>query len=152
MHKRNISRTPISEPNFPRRPLNNPKKQKSSFTFNQILIVFAVFLMLLLGYINATKDIIIPAGNFTIRSGETLRTLNTSQKLGIADWRYRGYLKFFGPDVTIKAGNYITEKDLPLEEFLTSGLKETVVVDNEQKITILPGWNIWDIDAYLTEK
>lgn len=63
------------------------------------------------------------------------------------------YSKFFAPEwVKIKSGTYKTTEPLPLEKFLTEGLKENQVFENEISITILPGWNIWDIDAYLADK
>ena len=40
---------------------------------------------------------------------------------------------------------------MPLNDFLETTFKQTKVVSNEQQIKILPGWNIYDIDAYLAE-
>lgn len=40
---------------------------------------------------------------------------------------------------------------MPLETFLVDGFKKTATVSNEQSIKLLPGWNIWDYDAYFAE-
>lgn len=93
---------------------------------------------------------VIPAGDFSVKKGDTVSSLNESLNLGFSSWRYKMYVRFFAPKVIIKAGEYQTEKDLPLSEFLQTGLRETKVVDNEQKIVLLPGWNLWDYDEYFS--
>lgn len=94
----------------------------------------------------------IPAGDYTIKSGETVANLNETQDLGITSWRYKLYVKFFAPETNIRAGNYTTTEPMELESFLVDGLKETTPSGNEVRITLLPGWNIWDYDAYFAEK
>ena len=134
-----------------RRQNNARTDQKKSPILGILVGVFLVFFSLYV-YVSGTGNISIPAGDFTVASGETVASLNHSQKLGITDWRYKLYVKFLAPEVTIKAGDYRTTEAMTLENFLKNGLKQTIVKDNEISITLLPGWNIWDFDAYFAEK
>lgn len=131
---------------------NNTSNESKKFPIIGLLAgIFVMFIGFYL-FVSGTGNVSIPAGDFTVASGETVATLNNSQKFGISDWRYRLYVKFFAPEVTIKAGDYCTTEAMTLENFLKNGLKQTIVKDNEISITLLPGWNIWDFDAYFAEK
>lgn len=125
--------------------------KKSPSRGKYFLILVGIFLAFSY-YISATRGVMIPAWGYTIAAGTTLATLNTAQKLDIVDWRYRLYVKFFAPKVTIRAGYYETTEAMTLEQFLTTGLEKTTPTASEITLTFLPGWNIWDMDAYLASK
>ena len=62
-----------------------------------IVILFGLY-----SYIAKTGEIIIPAGTFVLRSGDTVFSLNESQKFGIGEWRYKMYVRFFAPTPSLK--------------------------------------------------
>lgn len=59
---------------------------------------------------------------------------------------YRVWLKFFAPSVSLKQGTYILGSDTTLSRLFENELKKPSFEDRE--ITILPGWNIYDIQSY----
>ena len=75
-----------------------------------------------------------------------------SDKLGfdVAAWRYRLWVRFLAPTVSINAGTYETTTPTTIADFLSKTMKSPLYVD--QTITILPGWSSYDIDAYLASK
>ena len=71
--------------------------------------------------------------------------------LDIADWRYKFWLKYISKTTPkIQAGTYDVDKATTLSEVFTSVLTKPVVTD--LTITVLPGWNIYDIDDALANK
>lgn len=133
---------------------NYGEKPKSPLAKFLPIIVF-LFLVILLPIYSSKSlgETIIEPRTFTVNSGDSISTLNESLNLGLSGWRYKLYVKFFAPDnIAIKAGNYETTEAMTLENFLKNGMKKTATISNEQTIKLLPGWNIWDYDAYFVEK
>lgn len=65
--------------------------------------------------------------------------------------RYKLYLRFFAPKIpSLQAGTYEIERDMELSRVLSETLKSPKYTD--LTITILPGWNMYDIDSYLSSK
>lgn len=105
----------MSNPNFTSRSIesrraNNPRFQEKysrnsqaprNFqkpkNFNLLPIVVGIIIALLLPvwYAKSTAGIMIPAGKYQIETGDTASVLNEKLKLGIADWRYRMYVRLF---------------------------------------------------------
>lgn len=63
---------------------------------------------------------------------------------------FKIYTKFFVKNFTLQAGSYFIEKNTTLEELFAQVLRNLTTKD--LTITLLPGWNIWDMDAYLTKQ
>lgn len=63
---------------------------------------------------------------------------------------YKIYTRFFVKNLTLQAGTYSIEKDTTLESLFSQVLKNPSSKDIT--ITLLPGWNIWDMDAYLAKQ
>jgi len=63
---------------------------------------------------------------------------------------YKLWLKFFAADFVLLSGNYHIPADATLASVVRSTLTKPTA--EEKTITILPGWNIYDIDAYLSEQ
>lgn len=77
--------------------------------------------------------------------------LNTRLAWWIADWRYKLWIRYFAPDdIELRVGEYLPERGTTVEGFFTKTLKKPE--HSDITITILPGWNMYDIDAYLVEK
>lgn len=65
--------------------------------------------------------------------------------------RYKIWLKYFAPSVPkLQTGTYKVTKSTTLSDTIASVLTKPTYTDIT--ITILPGWNMYDIDAYLSEK
>lgn len=101
--------------------------------------------------IKNTGNIEINPKNYIIDKWSTMISLNTKFKWGIAPWRYTLWVKYFAPkDIVLNIWEYVAERWVTVSQFFT----ETIAtpVHSDLTITILPGWNMYDIDAYLVEK
>lgn len=96
-------------------------------------------------------SIVLPTHKYTIEKWYTTSVLSDKLGFGIASWRYALWLRFFGPrNMEIRTGTYETTTPTTISDFLTKTLTKPLYVD--QTVTILPGWNSYDIDAYLANK
>ncbi len=59
-------------------------------------------------------------------------------------------MKFFAPAVSLNAGGYTVDAPTTLHEFLVTTLKNPSYSD--LTITVLPGWNMWDMDEYFAKE
>ncbi len=110
-----------------------------------IVWVFLVYLVWSVGSIPIWK------GKYTIEKWYTLSILGDKLGFGVASWRYRLWTRFFAPsNIILSAGTYETTVPVTISDFLTKTIKTPLYGD--QTITILPGWNSYDIDAYLASK
>ena len=115
-----------------------------------VCIAFIVFLFFGLN-ISSVGNIVTPAGNYTLDRWVTLSNLPESLELSVADWRYKLWLKYLAPEIkNLQAGGYKLESDMTLREVFATTLQKPVYTD--LTITILPGWNSYDIDDYLYRK
>lgn len=119
---------------------------------------FLAFIFLLItlffGYIVFTEpntNAIIKKQDFIISRGDTLSTLPVKFNISrdVNPLFYKLYLRFKQKDFILQAGTYHMEKDETLTEFFENTLKNPQSKDIT--ITILPGWNIFDIDVYLSK-
>lgn len=77
--------------------------------------------------------------------------LNEKFDFSITSWRYSLWIKWFAPEVkNLQVGQYKVSSPITLREFFSTTLTKPVHTD--ETITILPGWNIYDIDSYLADK
>ena len=118
------------------------------------LLIFFIFLgivlLILWNSILSIGNIPIKAGTYVINPGDTIQSLPSTFKLSISPLRYRIWTKYFAPEVQLQAGHYTIEKIESLETAFGTILKNPTNTD--LSITILPGWNIYDIDASLSAK
>ena len=63
------------------------------------------------------------------------------------DTRVSLYRRFFAADFVPKAGTFAVDKGASLRSVLANSLVKPLHTD--LSITLLPGWNIYDIDPYL---
>lgn len=92
----------------------------------------------------------IPAKTYDIEKWMTLSELNATLELGISSWRYKLWIRFFAEKPTLQAGQYVVTSGTTLSDFFLKNLKRPTYTDTT--ITIIPGWNIYDIDQYLSSK
>ncbi len=88
---------------------------------------------------------------YLIDKWASVLSLNSGLKWGVPSWRYTLYVRFFAPrDIVLQAGEYVATRGSTIDSFLTKTI--ATPVHSDITITILPGWNMYDIDAYLSEK
>jgi len=63
---------------------------------------------------------------------------------------YKLWLKLFAPNINLQAWTYTISNDTILNNVFLNNLKKPDSLD--QEITILPWWNIFDIDKYISDK
>lgn len=87
---------------------------------------------------------------FSITKGETVSVLPKKLKLDTG-WRSKLYVKYFAPVVTVQVGTYRIESEsaMTFEEVFTQVLPNPQTKD--VTVTFLPGWTVYDIDAYLAD-
>lgn len=129
--------------------MNHRDKSVRAFRF---LVIIAIFFIALVSYLVwSVGSITVPAKKYTIEKWYTVSVLSDKLGFGVAPWRYTLWLRFFGPkNMSIKSGTYETTQVVTISDFLTKTLSKPLYTD--QTVTILPGWNSYDIDAYLAAK
>lgn len=129
----------------------NNLEKKSNFWFIKIIITFIIFITISWFYLYSNfKTNFNLSEDFTITIDQNDSFNNLWNKIKDLDniW-YKIYIKNNQPDFELKAWNYKIKLWSNLEETLKSLNKP---IFKEEKITLLEGWNIFDIDYYLTEK
>lgn len=125
------------------------KRSRSKLPF----FLFMIGLFCVYGFfsIRGIGDTLIKEGKYVIQKGTTVSTLPQMLHIDIANWKYKTYLKFFAPTIpSLQVGTYEVERATTFSAFLSENLTKPSYADIT--ITILPGWNIYDIDATLTDK
>lgn len=145
---------------FHRTPLDHHSSRgfHNGYTFPRFLLfIFLATILFFIGlYISVVRvgSIVLDTTRIEIPPGETLSTLinNKPFKDKVAPWRYRYYLRFVAdvPNV-VKSWIYWVDKTITISDFITKTLSSVKPIE-AANITILPGWNIYDIDAYLAKK
>lgn len=86
--------------------------------------------------------------SFSISKGESASSVPKKLKLETG-WRSKLYVRYFAPDVAIQVGTYRIPKDA---DYTLDEVFEKVLPNPDTKdvtVTFLPGWTVYDIDAYL---
>lgn len=91
----------------------------------------------------------ISAQIFTIQQGDTIASIPKKVWLDISPLLFKIYTRFFIPETKLLSGTYTIKSPITLKELFSDTLQNPTSKDIS--ITILPGWNIWDIDAYLAK-
>ncbi len=89
-------------------------------------------------------------GEYAIESGTLFHQIHTYLSLDLTDWQLRAYKKFYAPDFQLKSGTFLIPEDMPLSQALEKPLVTPVHTDIT--FMILPGWSVYDIDSYLSQK
>ncbi len=130
------------------------RDKKEARIFQVIMFIFVLIgigIYAGFGYVKSVADYKIPVGEYTIKKGVTLSNMNEKFNFGINPTRYKAWLKFYAPEnVSLPIGTYQTATGETLTQFYTETIQKPQ--SNDLKITILPGWNRYDIDKYLSDK
>ena len=119
---------------------------KLFFFFLACLFFIIYFYFTILG----TGDVLVKPGTYSLEKWATLASVPKAFSLDVAPMQYKLYLRFFAPKVELQAGTYKVEDESTIENLFKQTLLKPLY--NDLTITILPGWNIYDIDLYLSEK
>ncbi len=127
-------------------------KHISSFRSVFVSLFLVSLASLLFGYfwivsIGSTE---IEAGRYNIGKGETLSTLDSILHIDISHNRYKLWLRFFALNRQLEVGTYTVITPVTLDTFIRENLDTPTHTD--LTITLLPGWNTYDMDAYFQEK
>ncbi|MFA6090986.1 MAG: endolytic transglycosylase MltG [Candidatus Gracilibacteria bacterium] len=113
---------------------------------------FLVFLSLLfVGYIAFIfPNTVVLKQDFIVNRGDTVVSIPKKLGISVNTTFFKVYTRLFVKDFNLQAGTYSMEKDATIASLFSQVLKNPTSKDIA--ITFLPGWNIWDMDAYLTSK
>ena len=111
------------------------------------VILAAIFLF---WQIHSVGSIVLKGQQVTIEQGQTASSLPTTLGISPNSMFYKMYLKLYAPDFSLQVGSYTIPENTTLAQALQTYLTKPQA--KEVSITILPGWNIYDIDAYLAQK
>lgn len=115
--------------------------------FFLLLILWWCFLVFYVPYNNVTNFTLTEDTTLSIDSGETFYSL--PQKLWLNETYFKVYLKLNTPDFTLQKWKYALQAGQSLDQIFES-LKTPIPEDSQ--VTILEGWNIYDIDNLLASK
>ena len=136
---------------FRERRIDNRQKNSSKWIFYSIIWIIFLTLIFLYQSISSIGSTLVSSGIYTLDKGTTVNALDSSLKLDIPEWKYKLWVKYFAPEIkNLQAGGYKVENTMELREVFTKVLVKPVYTD--LTITILPGWNSYDIDDYLYRK
>lgn len=123
------------------------------YTWYSIFLLLGGVSIVLFGYfffsIKNIGSYVLREDTYTITKGMNLTTLDTALDWDVSHTKYKLWVRFFAPEVSLKAGKY-SASGMTIEGFLRDGISKPVHSDNT--IMILPWWNLYDIDAYLTRE
>ncbi len=127
---------------------NRQKKTPYAFFFFISILIFLPFFYYSL---SSVSDTLVKEWVYRISKWDTIRNLDEKFDLPVSSWRYSLWIKWFAPEIkNLQVGEYRVTLPTDLETFFTSNLTKPNHID--ETITILPWWNIYDIDEYLSWK
>jgi cell division protein YceG involved in septum cleavage len=115
------------------------------FTFIVFLCLF--LLAYLIGALPGTR---VASQDFVINPGETFMNLPKKLSISVNPTLFKIYTRFIIEDFTLQAGTYSIKTDTTIAVLFSDILRHPSSKDIT--ITFLPGWNIWDMDAYLAKQ
>lgn len=131
-----------------RRDMNRHKRPRF---FVWCIIVFFFFSIFLYQSIASVGSILVWSWSYTLDKWATIYTLPETLNITLSPWRYKLWVKYFAPKiVNLQAWGYRIEKESTLMSVFSTILAKPLFTD--LTITILPGWNSYDIDDYLYRK
>lgn len=116
-------------------------------------IIGVLFLLTLLWYksIDSVGSIRVAAWTYTLDKWVTVYTLPENIDITVAPWRYKLWVKYLAPKIeNLQAWGYVVEEESALATVFSTVFLRPRFTD--LTITILPGWNSYDIDDYLYRK
>ncbi len=128
---------------------NFHKKKTSNIKKIFIFLIFFLLIFWIFKYQNIWNTEI-SKQDFTINKWDTISLIPKKFNLDVNNLLYKIWIKMNYSDFKLQAWSFTIEKPTNLNDLFSEIL--TRPNSKDLKITILPGWNIFDIDDYLTEK
>ncbi|MFK7779639.1 MAG: endolytic transglycosylase MltG [Candidatus Gracilibacteria bacterium] len=127
--------------------------KKSNFLYKLIInIVLIIIFMGVFAYKDylsfKTNTLISEEVEIKIEKGEL--PIDIAHRLGLNQKYLKLYLKNNNPEFKLLVGNFKIEKNSNIEQILSA--LENPIIQGEIDITLLEGWNIYDIDEFLANK
>lgn len=116
----------------------------------KILLILIIFLIFIVYNINSIWDINVPWWKYVIQKWDTVSNIPKRLNIEVNPIFYKIWLKTIAPEIKLLAWTYTIWKGSNFLNIFSNWLNKPDSLD--QEITILPGWNIFDIDEYLTSK
>lgn len=117
----------------------------------KILSSIILTILLVTGYVAYTlPKTPVMKQDFIVNRGETVASLPKKLSIAVNPTLFKFYTRFFVGNFNLQAGTYSIDKDTTLDGLFAEALRNPTSKDIA--ITLLPGWNIWDMDAYLTKE
>jgi cell division protein YceG involved in septum cleavage len=136
---------------FQNRRIGQRKKSSTSRIIGIFFLILISIFFCSYFFIKSTGSLELIPKNYIIDKGTTPLTLPKILKLDVSGLRYSLWMRFFAPkNITLQAGTYEVPRSTTLSLFFQNILSKPKHTD--LTITILPGWNIYDIDNYLVGK
>lgn len=114
------------------------------------ILLFIFFILLTIGYFFVSlgsKEV--PTQDFIISKWDTLYTLPKKLDINVNSTLYKAWIKIHHSDFVLQAWSYKVQENITLDTLFTDILPKPLAKD--LTITILPGWNIYDIDEYFAK-
>lgn len=135
---------------FQRRNVENTQKKRSPIMRIILLIIWIIIILFIVKYIwysNFKSEILVKQEiNISVKSGEKYSDI--WNKLNLNPTYFRIYKKYNSVEA-LKVWNYKIPENATIEQILDALQKPIFQTEN---ILLLEGWNIFDIDEYLTKK
>ena len=138
--------------NFQRTSYRNQARRKNPFpSIKATIVILGISFIFLYFFIKSVGSIEITPKKYIIDKGMTASILDEKFSWNVSSWRYGLWLRFFPPkNLSLQVGEYEAKRWTTIQSFFSETLKSANHTD--MTITILPGWNLYDIDAYLSQK
>jgi len=128
-----------------------PKKKllnNGQFMRKLILVLIWIFFVVFAYKYSTIWDTAISHQDFIINKWETLNILPKKLGFDVNNYLYKIWIKLNYSSFNLQSGSYSINSNTNLDNLFQNVLKNPDSKDI--KITILPGWNIFDIDDYLS--
>ncbi len=115
----------------------------------KLLGIIVVVLVISVYYlISSVANVMVGPKRITVTQGDTAASLYEKLDMPIANWRFKAYMRLNQASFKLQSGTYSIPESVTFASALQTALAKPSTKD--LTITILPGWNIADVDAYLT--
>jgi UPF0755 protein len=117
---------------------------KKLFIFALIALVLGAYFM-----VSSVGSATVGPKRIVVTKGDTPNVLHEKLSIPVASWRFRLYMRFYQANFKLQTGTYEIPEAMAFRDALRDRLAKPTTTDIT--ITILPGWNMADIDGYLAK-
>lgn len=130
------------------RPSAHRPRPSGTGLFAKFFLLLAIAAAFGVWHVASVGSVEVGKGTFIVTKGDAVPSIPKKLKIDVADWRFKAYVRYFAPKLEkLQVGTY----EIP-ERSTVRSVFETVLPSPNVKdltVTFLPGWTVFDIDAYL---